>query len=84
MTQIARIRSSWNMNTGLVESEGLIGQYGSDVPVAYAAHASVAHSRSWHQPNTTRGCATRRASSEPTALPMPSPTRNTARIKENV
>ena len=44
----------------------------------------VAHSRSWHQPSATRGRATRRASSDPIVLPMPRPTRNTARISENV
>ena len=81
---MVRIKSSWNMNVGLIAIEGLIGQYGSELPVAYAAHASVTHSRSWHQPSTTRGCATRRASSAPTVLPMPRPTRNTARINEKV
>jgi hypothetical protein len=34
------------LNEGSVEIEGLIGQYGSDASVAYAAQASAAHSPS--------------------------------------
>ena len=34
ITKMARIRSSWKLKTRLVEIDGLIGQYGSDDPVA--------------------------------------------------
>src|SRR5688572_6533154 len=85
ITQIARIRSSWKLKEIEVEIEGLIGQNGSDALVAYAAHASAAQRPTWHQPRAMReDCAPPRASAAPRLLPMPRPTRNTARSSENV
>ena len=95
MTQMPRIRSSWNISQGIsfaigsVEGQplgidGLMGQNGNESLVAYAAHASATHRPSWHQPSAARGFGTLRASADPRLLPMPRPTRNTARINENV
>ena len=72
------------MNHGVVAIDGLIGQYGSDSVSMYAAQAIAPHSSSWHQPSAARGDALSRAISDPTVLPMPRPTRNTARISEKV
>jgi hypothetical protein len=40
------MRSSWKLKESDVEIDGLIGQYGSDTPVAYAAQARQAHNPS--------------------------------------
>jgi hypothetical protein len=69
---------------GDVEIDGLIGQYGSDSVFMYAAHAIAAQMPSWHQPSARRGDVLSRAVIAPAVLPMPRPTRNTARINENV
>ena len=84
ITQMARIRSSWNVKDRLVEIDGLMGQNGSELPVAYAAQASAAQMPTWHHPSAILGLAAPRASADPRLLPMPSPVRNTARIIENV
>ena len=84
ITQIARIRSSWKLNVSDVEIDGLIGQYGSDTLVAYAAQARHTHNPSWHQPSAILGFDRLRAIADPRLLPMPRPTRNTARISEKV
>ena len=50
-----------------------------------AAVQAIAAARSnWHQPSANPGRTAWRASSDPKLLPMPRPTRNTARIMENV
>src|SRR5579864_7908729 len=49
-----------------------------------AVHATPAAARNWHNPNATRGRPTDRARSAPALLPIPNPTRNTARITEKV
>ena len=72
------------MNHGVVAIDGLIGQYGSDSVSWYAAHAIAPHSRSWHQPSARRGVARLRVSVAPIVLPMPRPTRNTARMSAKV
>ena len=72
------------MNQGSVEIDGLIGQYGSDCVSMYAVHAIAAQSSIWHQPSARRGRAIRPAIVEPMLLPMPRPSRKTARISENV
>ena len=79
-----RTRSSCSVNQGVVEMDGLIGQYGSDSVSWYAAHAIAPHNSSWHQPSARRGDAVPRAIAAPTVLPMPRPSRNTARISEKV
>src|SRR5688572_612144 len=84
ITQIARIRSSWKLNEIPVEIDGLIGQNGSDALVAYAAQASAMHNPTWHQPSAKRAFVPPRAIAAPRLLPMPRPTRNTARMSENV
>ena len=38
----------------------------------------------WHQPSAARGRSSREATADPALLPMPSPNRKTARIRENV
>ena len=43
IAQSARTRSSWKLNHGLVEIDGLIGQYGSDCVSMYAAQAMAPH-----------------------------------------
>ena len=64
--------------------DGSIGQYGSDCVSMYAAHA-IAPARSiWHHASASRGRSTDRASAEPMLLPMPNPSRNTARISAKV
>src|SRR5215510_11212418 len=90
ITQIARIRSSWKViqftlacAPTVALMEGLIGQYGIDELVVYAAHSIAAHNPSWHQPSAIRAFMLR-ASAEPRLLPIPRPTRKTARINENV
>src|SRR5437868_10672417 len=50
----------------------------------YAVHATAPASSIWLQPSADRARPERRASSDPTALPPPKPTRNTARIIEKV
>src|SRR5262245_4690653 len=42
------------------------------------------HSATWHHPSAARGRSSRDDSTEPALLPMPSPNRNTARMRENV
>src|SRR5688572_26819745 len=84
ITQMARIKSSWKLKEMEVEIDGLIGQNGSDALVAYAAHASDAHSPTWHQPSAKRAFVPPRASAAPRLLPIPRPTRNTARMSEKV
>ena len=79
-----RTKSSWKLNQGLLEIAGLIGQYGSDCVSMYALHASATQISIWHQPSARRGRAMRAAMAEPRLLPMPRPSRNTARISENV
>ena len=79
-----RTISSWKLNQGSVEIDGLIGQYGSDCVSMYAVHAIAAQSSSWHHPSASRGRAMRAAIAEPMLLPIPSPNRKTARISENV
>ncbi len=41
-------------------------------------------SSAWHQPSAVRALAVDRAITEPMLLPRPMPTRNPARISENV
>ena len=84
MTQMARIRSSWKVNEGDVEIDGLIGQNGSESAVEYAAHARQKHRPSCTHPSAVFAFDTPRASAAPRLLPIPRPTRNTARISENV
>src|SRR5439155_24350365 len=79
-----RTRSSWKLNHGSVEIDGLIGQYGNDCVSMYAVQATAPHRAIWQTPSATRGRPTPRASAEPRLLPMPRPIKNTARIRENV
>ena len=64
--------------------EGLIGQNGSESAVEYAAHAIATHNPSCTHPSAVFAFDTPRASAAPRLLPMPRPTRKTARISENV
>src|SRR5438034_8493207 len=48
-TQRQRTRSSCNVYQGVVTSDGLIGQYGSDCVSWYAAHAMAPQIPSWIQ-----------------------------------
>src|ERR1043166_3648945 len=82
--QAQRTMSIWNVYQGLVESSGLTGQKGSDCETWNAVHATAIASSNWLQPSSARGLRAVRAASEPARLPMPSPTRNTARIIEKV
>ncbi len=84
IAQSERTRSSWNVNQGLLDAEGSIGQYGSDCVSMYAAQAIAPASSICTQASASRGRAMLRDSAEPTLLPMPRPSRNTARINENV
>jgi hypothetical protein len=68
----------------LVVIDGLIGQYGSDCVSMQAVHAIAPHSSIWHQPSASRGRAMRAAIEDPMLLPIPRPSRNTARISEKV
>src|ERR1700730_18380012 len=79
-----RVRSSWNWNHGLVEIDGLIGQYGSESLRMNAVHAMAPHSSSWHHARAMRGRESPRPSADPRLLPMPMPVRNTAMMSENV
>ena len=80
-----RTRSSCNVNQGSLASDGLIGQYGSDCGQDVRRPR---HRRARAAPGTTpapRAAASDRAPiAEPRLLPMPRPTRNTARISEKV
>ncbi|OIQ63111.1 hypothetical protein GALL_553520 [mine drainage metagenome] len=49
-----------------------------------AAQAMAATSENWHQPSMTSEFLALRTSSDPALLPSPSPSRNTARMIENV
>ena len=82
--QRQRAMSNWKLNHGLVEMDGSIGQYGIEVPIMMPAHATAAHTPAWHQPSAVAGRARLRASADPTLLPMPRPSRNPARMRENV
>src|SRR5688572_27355459 len=84
ITQIARIRSSWKLKEIEVEIDGLIGQNGSEALVAYAAQARHAQRPTWHHPSAMRALVALRAVAAPRLLPIPSPTRKTARMRENV
>ena len=84
MAQKQRARSSWKLNQGLLESDGLIGQKGRDFASIYAVHAMAAARRIWQQPRASRGCVLPRVRNDPILLPIPRPTRNTAKIIENV
>ncbi len=79
-----RARSSWNWNAALVESAGFTGQYGRPVVSDRAAQRMAPTSSPWQTPSAARAVASDRAAAEPTALPMPRPSRNTARMSENV
>src|SRR4029077_6324281 len=79
-----RTRSSCSVNQGVVAMYGLIGQYGSDSVSSYADHAIAPPNSSWDHPRARRGDAMSRAIVAPAVLPMPRPTRNTARISANV
>src|SRR4029079_8217268 len=82
--QRQRTKSSWKLNQGSVEIDGLIGQYGSDCVSMYAVHAIATQSSIWHHPSAGRGRAMRPAIADPRLLPIPSPSRKTARMSENV
>ncbi len=84
MAQVERARSIWKVNQGLVESTGLMGQYGSELASMQAVQATAPASSSWQQPRARRGRATPRTSAAATPLPIPKPARNTARMMENV
>src|SRR5262245_17338879 len=84
IAQRQRTRSIWKLNHGLREIEGLIGQYGRDFASAKALQAIAAASSSWHQPRAILGGNLPRERNEPTLLPIPNPTRNTARMMEKV
>src|SRR5205814_10559511 len=79
-----RTRSIWKLNHGLVESIGFTGQYGIESESMNAVHPTPAAARNWHRPRATRGRMEDRAISDPALLPIPNPTRNTARITEKV
>src|ERR1700730_10411437 len=49
-----------------------------------AVHPTPAAARNWQTPSATRGRTTDLAAKAPALLPIPNPTRNTARINENV
>src|SRR6185369_5555768 len=79
-----RTMSIWNVYQGLVESSGLIGQYGSEFDSMYAVQATAPASSIWLQPSSALGFRASRASIEPPVLPIAMPTRNTAKMMENV
>jgi hypothetical protein len=72
------------LNQGSCEIDGSIGQKGRELASMYAVQAMAPHSSTWHQPSAARGLDTLRPIAEPAALPTPRPTRNAARIRENV
>ena len=76
--------SSWKVYQGLVEREGLIGQFGSELVIIHATQAAVAANNIWQKPSNSRGRVVVRDKNEPALLPIPSPIRNTARMIENV
>src|SRR5262245_37424453 len=73
-----RTISIWNVYHGLVDISGFTGQYGSELESCHAVHAIATASAAWLHPSSARGCRAVRASIDPTAEPIPSPTRNTA------
>ena len=64
--------------------DGLIGQNGMEPVVMYAAYARATQSNICTQPRATRGCLRLEAIDDPRLDPIPSPTRKTARMRENV
>src|SRR6202521_2749301 len=83
MAQSARRRSSSKATQGPLDGDGWIGPYGRTW-MACAAQAIARVNITWHQPNISRGCARREALNAAAQLPIPIPTRNTARMMENV
>ena len=79
-----RTMSIWKVYQGLVESSGLIGQYGSECDNWYAVQATAPASSIWLQPSSALELRAPRTAIEPLALPIAMPTRNTARMIENV
>ena len=84
-THRQRTRSIWNVDVGVAR------QTRADRPVRkHVASSSTpptrcaAVSSSWQTPSAKRGFFAVRAMTEPTLLPIPSPTRNAARMSENV
>src|SRR5262245_46940534 len=82
--QRQRTRSIWNVGVASMAKPGLTGQYGRTLVIEYAAHAIAPVSSSWQTPSANRGCLDVRANADPTVLPRPRPSRNAARISENV
>ena len=67
-----------------MESSGLIGQYGSECDSMKAVHATAPASSNWQTPMAIRGRTRPRTNADAAALPIPMPTRKTARMMENV
>src|SRR6185436_12788775 len=82
--QRLRTRSTWKVNQGLLDRIGFTGQYGMESASMNAVQPTPAAARNWQTPRATRGLAMDRAISAPALLPIPNPTKNTARITENV
>ena len=61
-----RTRSSWNVNHGLLDVDGSIGQYGSDCVSMYAPQAMAPASSICTQASARRGRAMLREIAEPT------------------
>jgi hypothetical protein len=81
---VHRMRSSWKTIHGLVDSDGSIGQNGSDRASTSAAHATAPARSAWQPASRIRGLTGPRPTNDPRLLPIPRPTRNTARMIENV
>src|SRR5205085_2618153 len=75
-----RTKSSCRLIHGFCCHVGMIGQNGIDTNNEYAVHPIDPAARNWQIPSATRGRSARRAMEEPIALPMPSPSRNTASV----
>src|SRR5215471_18018489 len=78
----ARARSIWKLNHADA-SDGSTGQYGSCCAAIHAPYAIVNARENWTQPSVVRALEVFRTTADPIALPMPSPTRNTATMMEN-
>ena len=60
------------------------GQNGTESDSMYAVHATAPASSNWQIPMATRGRTEPRSMADADTLPIPMPTRNTARMMENV
>src|ERR1700722_12374913 len=84
MAQRQRARSNRNLAQGSAKSAGSRRQYGRDSANMQAANTTAAARSNWQQPSATRGLLILRDRNDPTPLPIPSASRTTAKMMENV